>query len=94
MANISNDEKIMIDLPVEGEEKEEEEEEDEDEEEEGNTYNEANIPAEKEPEAAEIIEQEETSVQEPTFTGYLPPQRDEQAEEIEELRNQNQYLRE
>ena len=87
MANISNDEKNMVGLPVEGEEEEEEEEEgdeEEEEEEEGNTYNQANIPAEKEPEAAE-----ETSEQEPTFTGYLPPPRDEHAEEIEVLRNQN-----
>ena len=61
MANISNDEKIMIGLLVEGEEKEEEEEDEEEEEEERNTYNQANIPSEKEPEAAEIIEQEETS---------------------------------
>ena len=46
MANISNEEKIMIGLPVEGEE-EEEEDEDEEEEEEGNTYNQANIPSER-----------------------------------------------
>ena len=45
-----------------------------------------------EPEAAEIVE-ERTSEQEPTIAGYLPPPRDEQAEEIEVLRNENQYLR-
>ena len=97
MANVSNDEKNMVGLPVEGEEEEEEEEaEDEDEEEEekdedeeeeeGHTYNQADIPAENEPEAAE------TSEQEPSFTGYLPPPRDDQAEEIKELRSQNQHL--
>ena len=48
MANISNDERNMIGLPVEGEEEEEEEE---------HTHNEANIPAETEPEAAEIVEE-------------------------------------
>ena len=84
MANISNAEKNMVGLPVEGEEEEEEEEA----EDEGHTYNEADIPAEKEPEAAE------TSEQEPIFTGYLPPPRDVQAEEINELRSQNKYLRE
>ena len=51
MANISNDERNMVGLPVEGEEEEEEEEEEQE-----NTYNEANIPMETEPEAAEIIE--------------------------------------
>ena len=96
MANVSNDEKNMVGLPVEGEEEEEEEEaeaEDEEGEEEegdegGHTYNEADIPAENEPEAAE------TSEQQPSFTGYLPPPRDDQAEEIKELRSQNQHLRE
>jgi len=69
MANISNAEKNMVGLPVEGEEEEEEEEaEDEDEEEEdeeeeeeeegGHTYNEADIPAEREPVAAYTSEQE------------------------------------
>ena len=75
MANISNAEKNMVGLPVEGEEEEEEEAaEDEDEkgeeeegDEGGHTYNEADIPAENEPEAAE------TSEQQPSFTGYLPP---------------------
>ena len=97
MGNISIAEKNMVGLPVEGEEEEEEEEaEDEDEEEEeeeegdegGHTYNEAYIPAEKEPEPAE------TSEQEPVFEGYLPPPPDVQAEEIKQLRSQNQYLRE
>ena len=92
MANISNDEKNMVGLPVEGEEEEEEEEEEEkeedEEEEEGHTYNQADIQAEKEPEAAK------TSEQEPIFTAYLPPPWDVQAEEIKELRSQNQYLRE
>ena len=69
MTNISNDERKMIGLPVEGGEEEEEEEE--------HTHNEANIPAETEPEAAEIVE-ERTSEQEPTIAGYLSPPRDEQ----------------
>jgi len=46
MANISNDERNMIGLPVEGGEVEEED-----------THNEANIPAEMEPEPAEIVEE-------------------------------------
>ena len=49
MADISNDERNMIGLPVEGGEVEEEEEED--------THNEANIPAETESEPAEIVEE-------------------------------------
>ena len=53
MANISNDERNMIGLPVEGGEEKEEEEEEEEE----HTHNEANIPAETEPEAAEIVEE-------------------------------------
>ena len=71
MANISNDERNMIGLPVEGEDEEEEEEEEQE-----HTYNEANIPTETEPEAAEIIEQEQT------ITGYLPPTRDEQLKKL------------
>ena len=77
MANISNDERTMIGLPVEGGGREEEEEED--------IHNEANIPTETEPEPAEIVE-EPTSEQEPTIAGYLPAPRDEQAEEIKLLR--------
>ena len=56
MANISNDERNMVGLPIEGEEEEKEEEEEQE-----HTYNEANIPAETDPEAVEIIEQEQTS---------------------------------
>ena len=73
MANISNDERNMIGLPVEGGEVEEEEEEED-------THNEANIPVETEPEPAEIVE-EPTSEQEPTIAGYLPAPRDEHVEE-------------
>ena len=51
MANISNDERNMIGLPIEGGEEEEEGEEEE------HTQNEANIPAEMELEAAEIVEE-------------------------------------
>ena len=58
MANISNAEKNMVGLPVdEGEDEEEEKEEEEGEGDEGgHTYNEADIPAENEPEAAETSE--------------------------------------
>ena len=52
MANISNDERNMIGLPIEGEEEEEEEEQEQE-----HTHNEANIPAETEPKAAEIVEE-------------------------------------
>ena len=76
MVNISNDEKNMIGLPVEEEE---------------DINIEANIPSEIEPEPVEIVE-EPTREQEPTIAGYLPAPRDEQAEEIESLRNENQYL--
>ena len=66
----------MIDLPV----VEEEEEED--------INIETNIPTETEPELAEIAE-ESTREQEPTIAGYLLAPQDEQAEEIEILRNEN-----
>ena len=85
MANISNDGKNMIGLPVEEEEEEDEEEEEEEEE---DINIEANIPAEIEPEPVEIVE-EPTSEQEPTITGYLPAQRDEQADVLKILRNEN-----
>ena len=52
MANISNDEKNMIGLPIEDEE---EEKEDEGEQEDINI--EANIPAETEPEPIDIVEE-------------------------------------
>ena len=80
MTKISNDERNMIGLPVEGGEVEEEEEED--------THNKANILIETEPEPAEIVE-ERTSEQEPTIAGYFPAPQDEQAEKIELLRNEN-----
>ena len=67
----------MIGLPVEGEE---------------DINIVANIPLETEPEPVEIVE-EPTNEQEPTIAGYLPAPRDEQAEEIETLKNENQYLR-
>ena len=86
MANISNDEKNMIGLPIEEEDEEEEEEEEED------INIEANILSETEPEPIEIDE-EPTREQEPTIAGYLPAPRGEQTEEIESLRNENQYLR-
>ena len=62
MANISNDERNMIGLLVEGGGGGEEEEV---------IHNEANIPAESEPEPVEIVE-EPTSEQKPTIAGYLP----------------------
>jgi len=72
----------MIGLPIE--------EEDEEEEEDINI--EANIPSEAEIEPIEIDEKP-MHEQEPTIASYLPAPRDEQAEEIESLRNKNQYLR-
>ena len=78
MANISNDEKNMIGLPVE------EEEED--------INSEANIPAETEPEPVKIVD-ELTREKEPTIEGYLPALRDEQADEIENLKKKNDFLR-
>ena len=53
---------------------------------------EANIPAETKPEPVEIVD-EPTREQEPTIAGYLPALRDEQAEEIETLKNENEFLR-
>jgi len=87
MANILNAEKIMIGLPTEDED---EEEEDEGEKEEINI--EANILMKTERESVKIVE-ETTSEQEPTVVGYFPEPRDEQAEEIKILRNENTYLR-
>ena len=72
MANISNDEKIMIGLPAENEE-----EDDEGEKEEINI--EANILVKKEWEPIKIVE-ETTREQEPTIAGYLPAPRDKQSE--------------
>ena len=72
----------MIGLPVE--------ENDEEEEEEVNI--EANIPADTELELVEIVD-EPTREQEPTIAGYLPAPRDEQAEEIETLKKENEFLR-
>ena len=72
----------MIGLPVEDEEEEEDEGKQED------INIEANIPAETEPESVEIVE-ESTREQEPTIASYLPAPRDEQAEELEILRNEN-----
>ena len=69
----------MIGLPVEEEEEE-------------NINIEANTPAKTEPEPVEIVE-EPTREQEPTIADYLPAPRDEQAEELEILRNENKYLR-
>ena len=87
MANISNDEKNMIGLPVG-----DEEEEDEDEGEEEDIIIKANISSETEPEPVEIVD-EPTHEQEPTIAGYLPAPWYEQAKEIETLKNKNQFLR-
>ena len=85
MDNISNDERNMIGLHVEGGGEEEDEEEED-------INIETNISSETEPDPIEIVE-EPTSEQEATIAGYLPAPRDEQAEEIETLMNENQYLR-
>ena len=80
----------MIGLPVE--EKEEEEDDDDEEEEEEDINIEANIPSEAEIEPIEIDEKP-MHEQEPTIASYLPALRDEQAKELEILRNENTYLR-
>ena len=85
MDNISNDERNMIGLLVEGGGAEEEEK---DEEEEEDINIETNIPSKTEPEPVEIVE-EPMSEQEATIIGYLPAPRDEQDKEIETLRNEN-----
>jgi len=64
-------------------------EEDEKEEEEEDINIETDIPSKTEPDPVEIVE-EPTNEQEATIAGYLSAPRDEQAEEIEILRNKNQ----
>ena len=51
-----------------------------------------NIPEETEREPVKIVE-ETTREQEPTVAGYLSAPRDEHAEELKILRNENKYLR-
>ena len=77
----------MIGLPAKDDEKEED---DEGKKEEINI--EANIPTETEREPVKIVE-ETMREQKLIVAGYLPALRDEQADELEILRNKNTYLR-
>jgi len=79
--------KITIGLPTEDDD---EEENVEGEKKEINI--EANILTETDREPVKIVE-ETMREQEPTVAGYLPAPRDEQAEEVEILSNENTYLR-